>query len=76
MFDDTELAYLRSQRLGRLATVDDDGQPDNSPVTFDFDGEVFWIGGFDVTATRKYKNVVSGTPRWLSSLMTSASVDP
>jgi pyridoxamine 5'-phosphate oxidase family protein len=60
MFDDIELAYLRSQPLARLATVGPDGQPDNSPVGFEFDDDVFWIGGFDVPATRKYRNVVAG----------------
>ncbi|HEY5244322.1 MAG TPA: PPOX class F420-dependent oxidoreductase [Acidimicrobiales bacterium] len=60
MFDDIELAYLRSQPLARLATVGPDGQPDNSPVGFELDDDVFWIGGFDVPATRKYRNVVAG----------------
>jgi pyridoxamine 5'-phosphate oxidase family protein len=76
MFDDTELAYIQSQRLARLATVDDAGQPDNSPVAFDFDGEHFWIGGFNVTTTRKYKNVVAGHTKVALVIDDLQSVEP
>jgi pyridoxamine 5'-phosphate oxidase family protein len=31
---DAEVAYLTSQRRGRLATVDRHGAPQNSPVSF------------------------------------------
>ncbi len=31
MFTDAEIAYFRSQRLGRLATVDGKGAPQNLP---------------------------------------------
>jgi pyridoxamine 5'-phosphate oxidase family protein len=40
-FSDEEVAYLRSQRLARLATVAPDGQPDVVPVGFEFDGRSF-----------------------------------
>ena len=63
MFDDVELAYLRSQRLARLATVAPDGQPDNSPVAFEFDGRHFWVGGRDLAATRTYRNITGGNHR-------------
>jgi pyridoxamine 5'-phosphate oxidase family protein len=76
MFDDIEIAYLRSQPLARLATVGPDGQPDNSPVGFEFDGEHFWVGGFDVTATRKYKNVVAGGSKVALVVDDLESVDP
>lgn len=33
-FTDAELTYLRGQRLGRLATVDAAGAPQNNPVGF------------------------------------------
>jgi pyridoxamine 5'-phosphate oxidase family protein len=54
-----ELDYLRSQRLGRLATVDADGAPQNNPVGFAVDettGDVI-IRGRTMTATRKFRNV-------------------
>lgn len=33
-FSEAERAYLKSQRLGRLATVDPQGQPQANPVGF------------------------------------------
>lgn len=61
-FTAEEIAYLRSQPLGRLATVSPDGQPDVVPVAFEFDGEYFWVGGSgaSVLATRKFRHVVAG----------------
>lgn len=61
-FTDDEIAYLRSQRLGRFATVGDDGQPDVVPVAFELDGPVIWVGGTGASAlgTRKFRNVAGG----------------
>jgi pyridoxamine 5'-phosphate oxidase family protein len=59
-FNEEETAYLRSQQLARVATVSDDGQPDVVPVGYDFDGSHFYIGGLDLTSTRKYRNVIGG----------------
>lgn len=57
-FTEAEATYLRSQRLGRLATVDVDGAPQNNPVGFavNDDGTVD-IGGRELAATRKFRNV-------------------
>lgn len=60
MFTQKETEFLSSQLLARVATVDEDGQPDVVPVGFEFDGEAFYIGGRDVAATRKYRNVQTG----------------
>ena len=54
-----ELEYLRTQRLGRLATVDGTGAPQNNPVGFVVDeakGQVL-IGGLALAKTRKFRNV-------------------
>jgi pyridoxamine 5'-phosphate oxidase family protein len=54
-----ELDYLRGQRLGRLATVDASGSPQNNPVGFTIDeatGHVL-IGGLAMGKTRKFRNV-------------------
>jgi pyridoxamine 5'-phosphate oxidase family protein len=61
-FTAEELDYLRSQPLARLATRDPGGQPDVVPVSFEFDGTHFWVGGPgpSVLATRKVRNVVAG----------------
>jgi len=60
MFSEQELAFLRTQRIVRIATVAPDGQPTVDAVGFSFDGTRFYVGGFNITATRKYKNVVAG----------------
>jgi pyridoxamine 5'-phosphate oxidase family protein len=60
MFSIQELAFLQTQRLARLATVAPDGQPTVDAVSFSFDGTHFYVGGFDLEATRKYKNLVAG----------------
>ena len=61
-FSDEEVAFLRSQPLARLATVNSDGGPDVVPVAFEFDGEYFWIGGVgpEVAGTRKLRNIAAG----------------
>jgi pyridoxamine 5'-phosphate oxidase family protein len=58
-FTDDELAYLGSQPLGRLATVDPSGAPQNNPVGFVVDhatGQIV-IGGLALARTRKFRNV-------------------
>ena len=60
-FTDQETEFLRSHGMGRLATVDPDGQPDVVPVAVEFDGERLWVGGgATVTRTRKFRNVAAG----------------
>ena len=61
-FSDEEIAYLRSQPVARLATVNEDGQPDVVPVAFELDGPYIWIGGVgpDVARTRKLRNIGAG----------------
>ncbi|MFK0252227.1 PPOX class F420-dependent oxidoreductase [Streptomyces sp. NPDC090445] len=62
-FSEAELAYLRSQRLGRLATVDATGQPQANPVGFfpREDGTVL-VGGLAMGTTKKWRNL-QGNPR-------------
>ncbi|GED98965.1 pyridoxamine 5'-phosphate oxidase family protein [Gordonia crocea] len=57
-FTDSELAYLKSQRLGRLATQKPNGTLQNSPVGFSVndDGTVD-VGGYNMDQSRKYRNV-------------------
>jgi pyridoxamine 5'-phosphate oxidase family protein len=59
-----EVAYLRSQPLGRLATVSQDGQPDVVPVGYDFDGRYLYVSGHgDTVKTRKFRNVLAGSAK-------------
>jgi len=59
---DEEIAYLQSQPVARLATVNADGQPDVVPVAFELDGPYIWVGGVgpDVAKTRKLRNIGAG----------------
>jgi len=61
VFTPLELEYLKSQRLGRLATVDPDGQPQNAPVGFRYNPQTdtLDIGGRALSATKKFRNVES-----------------
>ncbi|SEF55249.1 pyridoxamine 5'-phosphate oxidase family protein [Thermomonospora echinospora] len=58
-----ECAFLSTQRLARLATVDSRGAPQNNPVGFFHDAEsgAFVIGGHALGTTRKFRNVL-GNP--------------
>jgi pyridoxamine 5'-phosphate oxidase family protein len=59
-FTTAEIDYLRSQLLGRLATVGANGVVQANPVGFriDSDGTVV-IGGRSMATTRKYRNVAA-----------------
>jgi pyridoxamine 5'-phosphate oxidase family protein len=56
---DDQIAYLRTQRLGRLATVRPDGTLQNSPVGFSYNGATGTvdIGGYNMASSRKFHNV-------------------
>jgi pyridoxamine 5'-phosphate oxidase family protein len=60
-FTDAELAYLASQRLGRLATAQPDGTLQASPVGFRYNDRTgtIDIGGFNMAASRKFRNVAA-----------------
>ncbi|MFF5496818.1 PPOX class F420-dependent oxidoreductase [Streptomyces aquilus] len=57
-FSEAERAYLKSQRLGRLATVDPRGQPQANPVGFhpQDDGTIL-IGGHQMGRSKKWRNL-------------------
>lgn len=60
-FTDLEIAFLQSQRLGRLATVDGDGAPHVVPLRFAYNAEFDTIDLFGVgIAQSKYRDVASG----------------
>lgn len=61
MFTDDELAYLDTQTLGRLATVQPDGTPQVSPVGFSYDPSsgTIDIAGFSMSTSQKFRNVRS-----------------
>jgi pyridoxamine 5'-phosphate oxidase family protein len=60
-FTESEIDYLDHQQLGRLATLRPDGTLQNSPVGFRYrrDLGTIDIGGFNLTDSRKYRNVAA-----------------
>lgn len=63
MFSERELAYLQSQRIARIATVDAADQPTVDAVGFSLDGEHILVGTHSPVLTRKYRNVMSGNTK-------------
>lgn len=54
-----EIEYLRTVRLGRLATVQPDGRPQVKPVGFRYNQELGTIdvAGFAMSSSQKFRNV-------------------
>jgi pyridoxamine 5'-phosphate oxidase family protein len=59
MFTEKEIAYLRGQRLGRIATVGRDGAPHVVPVGFrlDAEGQTIEIGGHNLSGSKKWRDL-------------------
>ncbi len=59
-FTPEEIAYFQSQRLGRLATVSEKGEPHVVPVGFRYNPEQdsIDIGGHNIVPTKKYRDAV------------------
>ena len=76
-FTPDELDYLRGQRLGRLATVDEQHAPQVVPVGFFVDErtEDVLIGGIALGSTRKFRNV-EATGRAAFVVDDLVSIDP
>ena len=77
VFTPAEIEYLRSQRLGRLATVGPDGQPHVVPVSFRYNPalDTVDIGGHDFAKRKKFRDV-RGNPRVAFVVDDVASIDP
>src|SRR5437588_551814 len=58
-FTNLELEYLKTQRLGRLATINKNGEPQIAPVTFLYNAELdtIDIGGLNMGESQKFRNV-------------------
>src|SRR5512147_2635662 len=77
VFTPDELAYMQSQRLGRLATVGPDGQPHVVPVAFRYNPELdtIDIGGHGFAKRKKYRDVLND-PRVAFVIDDNPSVNP
>jgi pyridoxamine 5'-phosphate oxidase family protein len=79
MFSALEIQYLKTQRLARIATASLQGEPEVSPVAFEFDGKYFYIGSHDQSIffrTRRYKNIKNGNTRVCLVIDDLESIDP
>jgi pyridoxamine 5'-phosphate oxidase family protein len=58
-FKSHELDFLRQAELGRLATVQADGTPQNSPVGFAYNEELgtIDIAGYRMSKSQKFRNI-------------------
>jgi pyridoxamine 5'-phosphate oxidase family protein len=77
-FTDDELAYLRSQPVARLSTVNADGRPDVVPVAFEVEDSCLWVGGVgaSVLKTRKFRNIGAGRAKVSLVVDDVVSMDP
>ena len=73
----SQLAYLSTQRLGRLATVRADGSPQCNPVGFTYNAELGTIDirGYNMGASQKFRNL-SANDRVAFVIDDIASLDP
>ncbi len=60
VFTPAEIEYLKSQRLGRLATVNGKGEPHVVPVSFRYNPELdtIDIGGHNIAQSKKFRDAV------------------
>lgn len=58
-FTEAELAYLQTQRLGRLATMNERGEPQVAAVGFRYNPELdtIDISGYNMANTQKFRNI-------------------
>ena len=79
MLSALEIQYLKTQRLARIATASSQGEPEVSPVAFEYDGKYFYIGSHDQSIffrTRRYKNIKNGNTRVCLVIDDLESIDP
>lgn len=78
VFSDAEISYLKSQRIGRLATVDSNRQPHVVPVGFRYNPkeDAIEIGGHGGFAKRKKYRDVLENPRVAFVIDDVPSVNP
>ena len=75
VFTKNELDYIGEQKLGRLATVDMDGNPHVVPVGFRHNPETdtIEIGGHNIALTRKWRDM-EGHPRVAIEILADAEL--
>jgi pyridoxamine 5'-phosphate oxidase family protein len=72
-----QIAYLASQRLGRIATVGADGKPHVVPTSYRFNAGLGTVdvGGHHVSTTKKFRDVQANA--WAAIVVDDlVSIDP
>lgn len=61
IFTASEIEFMKQADLGRLATIQPDGTPQNSPVGFTYNERLATIdvGGYEMAKSRKFRNLTS-----------------
>jgi pyridoxamine 5'-phosphate oxidase family protein len=61
VFTETEIVYLASQRLGRLATIQPNGTLQVSPVGFSYNPatSTIDINGYNLAKSQKFRNIAA-----------------
>ena len=60
-FDEAEAEYLAENFIGRVATSSASGQPHVVPVAYNFDGSTITLGGWNLTKTLKFRNMMANS---------------
>jgi pyridoxamine 5'-phosphate oxidase family protein len=58
-FGEDEAQYLAENFIGRVATSSLNGQPHVVPVGYRFDGTTITFGGWNLTASLKFRNLMA-----------------
>ena len=56
-FTDEEVEFIGQSKLARIATASARNQPHVVPVAFEFDGERFYFGGWNLEKSLKFRNI-------------------
>jgi len=56
-FTDEEVEFIGQSKLARIATASARNQPHVVPVAFEFDGECFYFGGWNLEKSLKFRNI-------------------
>jgi pyridoxamine 5'-phosphate oxidase family protein len=77
VFTANEIDYMNSQRLARIATAGNDGQPHVVPVSFRYNPstDTIDVGGHGFAGRKKFRDV-QANPRTAIVIDDLASVDP
>jgi pyridoxamine 5'-phosphate oxidase family protein len=56
-FSDEEAEFISQSKLARIATSSPRNQPHVVPVAFEFDGQHFYFGGWNLPQSLKFRNI-------------------